>query len=374
MRKKELKEQRQTTILHGLVELFLTTGKAVGSATLQESGFDHISSATIRNYFSKLEEAGFLRQNHSSGGRTPTKEGLESYIASILDVSSVANSDSAILNKALSSDSKEIVSQLQTSAEVLSEVTNHAVLISSPRFDQDLIIKIKLSKIDDKRVLCIMVTDFGLIHTELLYLPHKLSSFAIKRMEAFFQSKLTNTSYPTMAKQEEDLATKLYDEIVLRHIIKYSQFTCEDVYTTGLAKLINANEDADSTTLARSLSLFENTALIKKLLDDSMKHGSLDCFIGVEKFAPGNTDHDHTCIITAPYFINGKPVGSIAIFGALRADYKKIFGILKYFSTLLSHNLSRNLYQHNITFREPQRIQINDLNNTKSLPLSSNKS
>lgn len=371
MRKTERKKQRQITILHGLVELFLNTGKPVGSSTLQENGFDHISSATIRNYFSKLESLGFLRQQHSSGGRIPTKKGFESYVGSILDQSGIASDDAKALSRALTKDTKEVVGLLQTGAEKLSEVTGHAVMVSSPRFDQDLILKIKLSSIDEQRVLCIMVTSFGLIHTELLYLPHKLSSFAIKRMEAFFQSKLSMDSPPNLPQKEAIVANKLYEEIVLRHIIKYSQFTCEDIYTTGLSKLINSSDEMSSSTLALSLSLFENTSFIKKMLDASLKKGSLDCFIGIDRLAPGNDKYDHNSIITVPYFINGKPVGTVAVFSGLRTQYKRVFGILKYFSTLLSQELSRNLYKHNITFRQPGPLPLENLSkNSKALPAS----
>ena len=66
--KKPSKDQREKLVLLGLVELYLNYGKPVGSNTLRENGFEALSSATIRNYFAKLEEAGFLKQQHSSGG------------------------------------------------------------------------------------------------------------------------------------------------------------------------------------------------------------------------------------------------------------------------------------------------------------------
>lgn len=57
------KQEKENHILLGLVELYIKTGKPIGSNTLKESGFDHLSSATIRNYFFKLEEQGFLLSN-----------------------------------------------------------------------------------------------------------------------------------------------------------------------------------------------------------------------------------------------------------------------------------------------------------------------
>ena len=54
-------------------------------------------------------------------------------------------------------------------AEIISETTSCAVFLSSPRFDQDFILDIKLLGIDHNRCLCVLITDFGLVRTEILY-------------------------------------------------------------------------------------------------------------------------------------------------------------------------------------------------------------
>ena len=77
--RKPPKDQRERLVLIGLIELYLETGKPVGSNNLRENGFESLSSATIRNYFSKLEEEGFLKQQHSSGGRIPTSLAYQLY-------------------------------------------------------------------------------------------------------------------------------------------------------------------------------------------------------------------------------------------------------------------------------------------------------
>ena len=72
--KKLPKNDREQAVLLGLIELFLKMGKPIGSHTLQENGFESLSSATIRNYFGKMEEAVFAKQQHTSGGRIPTEK------------------------------------------------------------------------------------------------------------------------------------------------------------------------------------------------------------------------------------------------------------------------------------------------------------
>ena len=77
--KKPSKTDRERSVLLGLVDLYLKLGKPIGSQTLQDHGFESLSSATIRNYFSKMESDGFLKQQHTSGGRIPTAKAFRLY-------------------------------------------------------------------------------------------------------------------------------------------------------------------------------------------------------------------------------------------------------------------------------------------------------
>ena len=61
------KNDKEKKILLSLVDYYIQTGKPVGSNTLKETELHDLSSATIRNYFVRLEEAGYLKQQHTSG-------------------------------------------------------------------------------------------------------------------------------------------------------------------------------------------------------------------------------------------------------------------------------------------------------------------
>ena len=355
--KRKQKEEREHSVLIGLVELYLLTGKPIGSNTLKENGFNHISAATIRNYFSKLETQGFLKQQHSSGGRTPTAEAYKFYANHSLNATEIDPADLKIIKKELSQDTREIAGYLQRASELLSNLTQSAIFLSSPRFDQDLITDVKLMNIDAKRCLCIMITDFGLVHTEILYPPKKLSSFCLKRIEAYFHFRMTGLDRPKLSKQEEEIATQFYNEILLRYIVDYSNFSAEDVYKTGFSKLIRFPEFRDATILATGLSIFENTGYMRTLLNDCTQSGKLKFWIGNDLDHPAAATL-HSTVIAVPYCIHGKPVGAIALLGPIRMPYPKIFGIMRGFSTILSETLTRNLYKYKITYRQPTTQQI----------------
>jgi len=358
--KKNLRKNREKDILLALVELYLLMGKPIGSNTLKENRFDHISSATIRNYLAKLEAQKMVKQQHSSGGRIPTSLAYKFYANHYINYREIDPHDLTAIKKELNKDSKEITSYLQNASELLSTLTQGAIFLSSPRFDQDLITEIKLVQIDSKKYLCVLITSFGLVHTEILYLSNKftkLSTFSLKRIEAYFQFRITGLDRPQLTKQEEEVAVKFYNEILLRHIVNYSSFSREDVYKTGFSTLIRFSEFRDTAVLATGLSIFENTEYMRTLLHNCMKSESLKFWIG--------NDLDYSCVATpystivaVPYFIHGKSVGAVAFLGPIRISYPKIFGIMRRFSEILSEMVTQNLYKHKITYRQPIRKQV----------------
>jgi heat-inducible transcriptional repressor len=360
--KKPPKDQRTKAVLLGLVELFLKLGKPISSNTLKENGFEALSSATIRNYFVQLEKEGYLKQHHTSGGRIPTELAYKYYIDMALPASQTQDKDQELLQAKLGQDSRKTASYLQNAAETLSQLTGCAVFLSAPRFDHDFILNIKLLQIDSNRCLCVLITDFGLVQTETLVVEEKLTNFSLKRIESYLQYRLTGLDRPTLTEKEEQLAASLYKEIFLRHIVTYTNFSSEDIYKTGFSKLLNHADFHNAANLASGLSLFENDHDMRLILNHCCKNNSLCCLVG-EDLAILSSAMKGCSVIVIPYYINQTVAGALAILGPQRLPYKRIFGIMKAVSELMSATLTRSLYKYKISFRKPQMAQLgNDTN------------
>lgn len=350
------KQDRERKVLLGLVEYYIQTGRPVGSNTLKEAGFGDLSSATIRNYFANLEEAGYLTQAHSSGGRIPT------YLAYRIYAESYVNHDSIELEEDLFSslrqfDSREIALFLQKGAELLSQVSQCAIFLSAPRFDQDFVSDIKLISIDSLRCLCVLITDFGVVQTEILHLPEKLSSFAVKRIENYFHWRLTGIGQPeNLEPEEQAIGQTFYNELMLRYIVGYSNFIDEDIYRTGFSRLLTYPDFQDTRQLASGLSLFENVHSMRLLLKECMGLNRLKFWIG------NDLDHyvsnSNCSILAIPYYIHHKPVGSVGMLGPTRLPYRLLFQMLRLFSEGVSETLTRNIYKFKIHFRQPEMGKI----------------
>jgi len=359
--KKPPKDERERLLLLGLVELYLKTGKPVGSNTLKENGFDNLSSATIRNYCTKLEESGYLKQQHSSGGRIPTSSGYKLYARSHLpplgESSPLSEKDKQFLRTHLVKEGRGIAAYLQKAAESLSEISRCAVFLSAPRFDQDFVLDLKLMNIDANRCICVLITDFGLIHTETLYTEKKLSNFSLKRIEAYLHWKITGLDKPSLNEEEETIAAQFYNEVMLRHIVNYTHFSAEDIYKTGFSRLLHYPDFNDASALANGLSLFESSIYLRALLNECCQTNQLCCWISEDLYAiaPGAV----ACsVIAVPYRINQTTVGAIALLGPNRIPYRQLFSILEAASAHISDSLTKSIYKFKITFRQPKPPSI----------------
>lgn len=356
--KKSAKHERQKKVLLGLVELYISEGKPVGSNTLKENGFQDLSSATIRNYFASLESDGYLSQQHSSGGRVPTHKAFRLYAHEMLEFASLRSDEVEDRVEDLKEDEpKDIGAYLQRAADKLGELTQTAVFFSAPRFDQDFIQNLKLFAVDDSRCLCVIITDFGLVHTQVLTTEGPVSEQMLKRIERHFLARLAHeTELPELSDEEEALAQTLYSEVMVRYIVGYANHLHEDVSCSGFSRLLNFSEFNDAVTLASALSLFENTHGMRLLLRECCASKQTKCWIGgdLHSCLPANPD---CAVLATPYLINNSPVGAMGILGPVRLPYRRCFSVLEACAQVISETLTATLYKHKISYRQADQHQ-----------------
>ncbi len=355
--KKISRKDKEKAVLLGLVSLYLKTGKPIGSNTLRENGFDHLSSATIRNYFAKLEKTGYLLQQHASGGRIPTDLALKLYALNVQSSSFISPEDLLFIESILEKETKEVSSYLMKTIEALSEMSGCAALLLAPRFDQDFIQKIQLMQIDSQRALCVMLTDFGMVHTEILFTPKNFTKGDLEIIERYFMNRLANQPAEIEDPLIGQFALRAYNEVILRHVVHYTNFEHQDIYRTGFAKLLQYPEFQDIGLLASTLTLFENTHILRSLLKECFEQRALKFWIG--------SDLSHylmqscaSSLIAIPYTIHKKIVGVIAILGPSRMPYDQMFGLIEAFANRMSQSLTQSLYKNKITYRQPDQNAI----------------
>jgi heat-inducible transcriptional repressor len=193
-----------------------------------------------------------------------------------------------------------------------------------------------------------------LIRTETIYLDRPVDLSFLRTAEEYFLWRMTKGEKP-LFKNEADakLAQRIYNEVMVRHVVGYANFPAEDILRSGLSKLLAYQEFNDAAALAHSLSLLEDESQMRSLLREAGRNNELTCWIGDElcPHVPPNSD---CAVIAIPYKINQMNAGAVAILGPMRLPYKNIFGLLQHFSEELSRKLTQSVYKFKISFRQPQ--------------------
>lgn len=347
------KEQRIQSVLIALIELYLKIGKPIASQTLKDECFPELSSATIRNYFTTLEEEDYLTQQHASAGRIPTEKAFRTYVDLKRHSTLLSKEDQSFLSSLLFVETREIASFLNQSVEALSSLARCPVFLTAPRFDRDRLKTIRLVELDAKRYLAALISDFGTVETELFFSPKRFSSIALRRLEEWLTARLTGSNLPALTDNEEaSFATHLYNELALRHIVHYTTFNDADIYRAGFARLLEMPEFHDPSLLSETLALFEKNSPIRRLLAETLKKGDLCVWLGSE-LAPYMRCAAPASLIAIPYMIDQKRVGTLAFLGPDRQDYARLFAISRKAAELIGQTLSQSIARYEISFREP---------------------
>ncbi|MBI4037277.1 hypothetical protein HY385_02540 [Candidatus Daviesbacteria bacterium] len=75
---------RQKQLLKAIIELYVKGGEPISSELVEKNYDLGVSPATIRNEMVKLTDLGYLKQPHTSAGRTPTSMGFRLYISELM--------------------------------------------------------------------------------------------------------------------------------------------------------------------------------------------------------------------------------------------------------------------------------------------------
>ena len=346
------REERCRAVLFALIEAYILTGRPVGSAALQRGGFEELSSATIRNYLAAFEEEGLLDQEHSSAGRVPTALAFQLYADERLRNPTLSENHQRHLEALVRPAGKEVGAYLQECAARMSEASQCASFCLAPRFDQDMVVRIRLVEIDSRRILAVMITDFGLVYPETISLDRSFSRQELRLLESLLQGRLEGSLHEDQhAWDRVGLAERIYSELLMRHMARYSSIWQDELYRCGTSQLLSYPELSRAEALSPAVALLEHPKFLSSLCHQAMAERQLCTWIGEE--LPLQSERPLDCaVIIAPYSIRGLPVGAIGCMGPLRLPYGELAGLLQAASDLISGHLTRSLYQFKLSYRQ----------------------
>ena len=329
----ELSERRQR-ILAAIVEQFIASGEPVGSKALCNLFELSISSATIRNEMSDLEEMGYILQPHTSAGRIPSDKGYRFYVDQIMQEKEqeVTEIKELMIQRV---DRVELV--LKKLAQLLATNTNYAALISGPQYHRNKLKFIQLSMMDDRKLLIVTVVEGNLIKNTMVDVPRNISREELLNLNILLNSALNgltieeiNLDVISRLKEQAGVHSSLVDT-VLTEVARAIRADEEDlqIYTSGATNIFKYPELSDGDRASELLKAFEQKDVLQELITDvneASDETGIQVYIGNE--TPVQTMKDCS-VVTANYDLGEGIRGTIGIIGPKRMDYEKVLGTLK---------------------------------------------
>ena len=333
-------DDRKTKILYAIIKTYLETGEPVGSRTISKYADLNLSSATIRNEMSDLEEMGYILQPHTSAGRIPSDKGYRFYVDQMMEDKEreVTEMKELMIQKQDKMD--QILKQM---AKVLANNTNYATMITSPQYHRTKLKFIQLSVINEKQMLAVVVTEGNVVKNKMVHMEHQLDNETVLKLNILLNTSLNGLTMEqinlgTIAKLKEQAG--IHSEVVnsvLDAVAEAIQMDDEDleIYTSGATNIFRYPELSDSARASELISAFEEKKQLANLVAETMnsdENTQIQVYIGNE--LPVQTMKDCS-VVRATYELGGGMKGTIGIIGPKRMDYDKVVSVLKTLTTQL---------------------------------------
>lgn len=325
-------DERKIKILDAIIRNYLETGEPVGSRTISKFTDLNLSSATIRNEMSDLEELGYILQPHTSAGRIPSDKGYRFYVDHLMKEKDkeVAEMKDFVIEK-----TEKMEAVLKQVAKLLANNTNYATMITAPSYHHNKIKFIQLSHMDEEQILAVVVLNNNIVKNQVITVEEPLDNETLLKLNILLNSGLNGLSLQeinlvTIARLKEQAG--IHSSIVGNVMDTLAQALSEEedlqIYTSGATNILKYPELSDSERATNLIAAFEEKEELKSLVAETLsdEETGIQVYIGNE--TPIRTMQDCS-VVTATYELGEGVKGTIGIIGPKRMDYENVMDNLK---------------------------------------------
>ncbi|NLW89779.1 MAG: heat-inducible transcription repressor HrcA [Clostridiaceae bacterium] len=341
-------DQRKKLILQAIVDDYVSTAEPVASKALIERHDFRLSSATVRNEMSDLEQLGYLEQPHTSSGRIPSDKGYREYVDSLMKVDRLTDEEGEIIRKRLSESFDELTGLLKKASNALSEQTGYVSLALSPRLRKSYLKQLKMMMIEPGKVLVVVVLSAGVVKDRLVRIPDYLTPEQLAQISKAIETGLCGKSLEditlvtvTSAAKDARLPDALLNQILFEAYTAIKQADNLEIYMDGTNRMLSLPEFSD---ISRARCLFDTLArdgivsgYINEMTQDDDK-GSYMIRIGQEISIEGLSD---CSFVTTTYNVGEKIAGNIGVIGPRRMEYSKVVSQISFVRQVINNHLDQ---------------------------------
>ena len=325
-------DERKRKILHAIIQTYLETGEPVGSRTISKYSDLKLSSATIRNEMSDLEEMGYIIQPHTSAGRSPSDKGYRLYVDHLMQEKEREVTE---LKELMIQRTDKLEQVLKRVVKVLANNTNYATMISAPQYHQNKLKFIQLSRVDEHQILAVIVAEGNVIRNKLIPLCEELDTETILKLNILLNTMLNgktiaeiNLQMISSMKEQAGIHSNIISDVVDAVAEAIHSDEGMEIYTGGATNIFRYPELSDNGKASELIQTLEEKQMLAELVTETLnkEDKGIQVYIGSESPIQSMKD---CSVVTATYELGQGLQGTIGIIGPKRMDYENVMSTLK---------------------------------------------
>ncbi len=255
--------ERKRKILYAIIRNYLETGEPVGSRTISKYTDLNLSSATIRNEMSDLEEMGYIIQPHTSAGRIPSDKGYRLYVNELVEEKTAQVSTMNSLMIAKTNRMEEILKQV---VRLLASRTNYTTMISAPSYRGNKVKFIQLSRLNARQLLNVVVIEGNVVKNHILDLDEEITEEQVLKLNLLLNTRLNgltladiNLGLISNIKEEAGSHVQVVNDVLdtIADVIRAETDENMEIYTSGANNIFRYPELAGLHRRGRSCGIHE---------------------------------------------------------------------------------------------------------------------
>ncbi|HET9507183.1 MAG TPA: heat-inducible transcriptional repressor HrcA [Gaiellaceae bacterium] len=312
---------RKRDILRLVVEEHIATGEPVGSKSLAERSGLNVSASTVRNELAELESLGLLTHPHTSAGRVPTESGYRFYAGEVLEQLEPRPQPFPL---DLSQMRSELEAALQSTTEMLSQVTHLLALVSAPGIETATVRHVEVLVLQPSLVMVVTITSTGGVAKKLFAFDQPVDAGLAAWANEYLNERLVGVGLGTHLLRrrigEEGLSAREQEflDALRPAFVDLATPPEQALYVGGAASLLDDVRADELEACRRLLSVLEKRAALLELMSDAFD--ARRPFVRVGLAHPALHD---VALVGATYGLPTRTLGAVGLLGPIRLDYPK---------------------------------------------------
>lgn len=322
---------RKKKILQYVVDDYIETAVPVSSKSLTEKHMKNVSSATIRNELSTLEELGYLTQLHTSSGRVPSAEAYKLYVSDLMVKDKLTVKELDYIKKIFLDKADDLEEVIRNTTKVISELTSYTSVGMPNKDGKERIESIKFFRFRKDSALVLIVTELRLLKDNYITISENMTDEQLADAEKVLCNMFKGKTFEDICNMKPEVEDNFmgYKNIfvnVIEALKSYVETSGEDVVIAGEDKIFEHPDYADVDKIKNFLSVVTSKDKVMNLLVGEDRNIKINVKIGSD----GYDEIPKECsLVTATYSANGTPIGTYGVIGPVRMDYQKVVAVLE---------------------------------------------